>query len=132
MEERFALPLVDVAVPVPPVLQLTQTWAPALLAPGLFLWPSALKPGVAGGLGSALLRRTGLDDLLNFVRETVEMSVQPVVHIAFDLVDCEVPDQRRVGGIVAQFFDRSAMVFHGLSPRLFERRRERKRRPHHR
>ena len=54
---------------------------------------------------AALRRSAGFYGLLNFVRQTVKMSVQPVVQLALDLVDCEVPDQRSVSRILAKFFD---------------------------
>jgi hypothetical protein len=52
-----------------------------------------------------LLRRAGLDGLLDFIRQTVQVSVQPVVHVALGLVRREVPDQGSLSRFLAKSFD---------------------------
>ena len=59
----------------------------------------------ANAIRYGLLRRTGLDGLLDFIRQTVQASVQPVVHIALGLIRGEVPDQGSLSRFLAKFFD---------------------------
>jgi len=43
--------------------------------------------------------------VLDFIGQTVEVFVQPVKHIAFDVVRCEITDQSSLGRVLAKLFN---------------------------
>jgi hypothetical protein len=68
----------------------------------------------------ALPDRAGLHGPFNLIGQLVEVRMEFVIHLTFDLIGCKVADQGSLCGVLPEFFDRSSIVLHGAIPRLFE------------